>query len=565
MGLEPQWVEPSPPDLRALDARISHAQAEHRKRVTIVICIFVFSFVLGPLFLLGWITGIVLAINWFVKGYRQDLNERAALMLSYQSFRQEQWLAYREHHSTWQAEASAWDQAEERRRASLDTWFPIVLRPSIERVDIVGGTPAGWAAQLCVTGCSILGSGKPLWVVDLTDESVSTSLVALARCKVRRIALSSGPGQGLLLTGLDAKSLAEAIAEAVDTVRKGGSDVERRLMDAELLSSVATILGSRVTIPRLAAGLAVLQRTYEPVGVGELSADEVHRLTQMLDTIAETEMARSEARFLRALLSEVADAEDEDIRGSCETSLESPALCDLHVMRSLAGGPRRKDLADRILLQALVQRIRRGEYSDSETVIVLVGCDHLGREALQSVSRACRQAGLRLVLMLRRIDADLEPVIGEAESASLFMRLAGAKEAAMAADHIGRNHSFKMTQINRQTGLTDTSGISVSVGASTTFTTGESRARQGTTHSSSESVGVSEQGSVNESQATSVTDGITVTRVYELSVEPAAIQSLEALSSILVESVGGVRTAISATCDPAMALMPRVSPRPYSP
>jgi hypothetical protein len=59
-----------------------------------------------------------------------------------------------------------------------------------------------------------------------------------------------------------------------------------------------------------------------------------------------------------------------------------------------------------------------------------------------------------------------------------------------------------------------------------------------------------------------VSEGETVTRVYELVVEPTELQALDSTAFVFVEAVGGRRRIVASNCDPAVAGLDRVSPWP---
>ena len=60
-------------------------------------------------------------------------------------------------------------------------WYPVWLPGGIDRVDVAGGTLAGWSALLTSVAAPRLAAGDEVTVLDLTEGGVATDLLALAR------------------------------------------------------------------------------------------------------------------------------------------------------------------------------------------------------------------------------------------------------------------------------------------------------------------------------------------------------------------------------------------------
>lgn len=187
-----------------------------------------------------------------------------------------------------------------------------------------------------------------------------------------------------------------------------------------------------------------------------------------------------------------------------------------------------------------------------------------------------------------------------------FMRLGNHEDATRAADFIGRDHRFVLSQITKNVGgneshtSTDTEGVGDSESTSTSRTTGTSRSwgtsrSSGTTYSggemfglfpdrstnyqrgsnrggstnTSDTVGTSTSTSRNWSAAYSYAEGTnwsdadTTQRVYEYAVEPVTLQHLPDHALLLVESApGGGRAITPVECDPAIITLERVTTGP---
>ena len=148
----------------------------------------------------------------------------------------------------------------------------------------------------------------------------------------------------------------------------------------------------------------------------------------------------------------------------------------------------------------------------------------------------------------------------------MIMRLGHAAEAAAAAEYIGRGYSFKLSQITRQLGSTDTVGGGDSWGTATTTGWGQQSTSSpdggssGTSYS--ESISESFQKMSNWSRAESVSESTTHQRVYEFAVEPQTVQTLPVTAFILVEGGTQGRRASIADCNPAIAMLDRVAGGP---
>ena len=107
---------------------------------------------------------------------------------------------------------------------------------------------------------------------------------------------------------------------------------------------------------------------------------------------------------------------------------------------------RRKDMVDRVLLQAITHRVRRPDTRSPGDVVVIAGADHLDQATLEDLSRHARRTGLRLVLMFEHLRGDLQQLVGDSDSATIVMRLGNGREAGAAAEFIGRGHTFILTR-----------------------------------------------------------------------------------------------------------------------
>lgn len=226
---------------------------------------------------------------------------------------------------------------------------------------------------------------------------------------------------------------------------------------------------------------------------------------------------------------------------------------------------RRKDLTDRFVFFRLVHALRTRAVAHGSGTLVVAGADHLGRDALESMAREARTAGVRLVFLLEHLREGTVQVAGGADSATVFMRMGNGEEAKAAAQFIGQEHKFLVNQLTRQVGETLTEGRGSSYGGqgSVSDTDGTtSGSSWGSSSSFSTSLSRSWQDSTNTSTARSTTTGENLSRVYEFAIEPTQLQALPVTGLVLVETGPAGRRVVFGDCNPGINFLPRLSTRP---
>jgi len=169
-------------------------------------------------------------------------------------------------------------------------------------------------------------------------------------------------------------------------------------------------------------------------------------------------------------------------------------------------------------------------------------------------------------------DASLQ-VIGAGPVA--FMKLGNHEEATKAADFIGREHKFVLSQLTRTLGGSDTHTESTSIndsagssGGTNTSTSAEFPSLIGKNWSSGENKGwnVSRSWGATSSRAVGITwsDATTSQRVYEYAIEPRVLQNLPDYAMLLVESSPEGPTVKAIECNPDIITLPRVTMRPLA-
>ncbi|MFJ8870780.1 hypothetical protein ACIRD6_34170 [Streptomyces sp. NPDC102473] len=473
----------------------------------------------------------------------------------------------------WQSRIDAHRADQLRHNETLDTWFPLSLASRPSRIDVFGGTGNGWASLLATVGGPLLGSGQSLVVLDLTQQAVGLELAGLAARRDIPIAHVLLPGAMLnvdLREEFTPEELAETLAEALGTMRPPGADVDLHTIDVDVVQTVAELLEGPVTFTRLTAGLRVLLRVHDsdPESPGVLSTSEVESITRAIDLMGQGERVQNELRYVRAQTELLTKAEPSETTIVRVADWWRPGGLTIVTTEDLVH--RRKDLTDRFVFFRLLHTLRKRAVAPGTRTLVVAGADHLGREALESMARQARSAGVRLVFLLEHLREAAVQVAGGSDSATVFMRMGNGEEAKAAAQFIGQEHKFLVNQLTRQIGETLTEGRGSSYGhqrgVSDTHGSnsggGMSGSNWGSSRSFSTSLSLSWQDSTNTSTARSTTTGENLSRVYEFAIEPTQLQALPATGLVLVEAGPNGRRVVFGDCNPGINFVPRLSARP---
>ncbi|WP_431874736.1 hypothetical protein [Amycolatopsis sacchari] len=577
---EPTWVEPPQPLPRATPARRSTRLLGCLPLTTLLF--------LGAGLVYGQTVEVVAAIALAVlvlavvvlRKAVPALRERAKLA----RFRQARDAAYDSYLRAldlWRKSIDAHDEAERLRYEAATRWYPLTSWSHADRIDVFGGTGDGWASLLVTLGCSRLATGANILVLDFTEQQVAGALAEFAARRgheVRQWGLPADWPQWPPLAGLPPDELSELLADAVHTLRRSASTVDGRALSAELLGAVIGRLDGRPTCRRISAGLRVLRRVYDADGV--LDDSEVARLTGAIDAFGHTERVQLELQFLTSVLDLLAAVEPEPGAPADEAGLWGPGVT---VVTTAGGHRRRKDVLDRVVLHRVVRALR--DHRGESRTLVVAGAEDFGRESLDELAHEAARAGVRLVLLVARLREELHDLLGGHDSATLLMRLGNAREAAAAAEFVGRGHRFVLNQLTEQVGETFTEGV----GGSFSFSEGDSEAETQSASTSAASIPLGRvsitipslsgsrsssitrsrtrtwQETVNRSVAGSSTRGRTMSRVYEFTVEPTTLQSLPATAFVLAEAGPSGRRVVLGDCNPGIVLLDKVAALPRRP
>jgi hypothetical protein len=571
LSQEPQWLEPSPPDLRELQAQHRRAKDKLPKACALIAVVFLFGIalpstlaVLAALVMGGvWIAPVISLSSQMTAAQGRAEHERHARRA-----------AYEQAHSEWQRAISAQDSAEQKRLTEAMHWFPLDLRAATGRVDVFGGSGNGRAVLFATMGASLIAAGNRVTLLDFTEESIGHPLSVLMHewgGPVTTIELPEDLAVLDLLAGLSVQDAAELLASAVHSDRGGDDHNDRRDLAADLLVAVLSRLDEQPIVARLVAGLRTLNNTYDLRTESALADEEVARLVTASHDLVIGERVKDELRSLISRLQLLVPSGRPDPRqsGSPFAPFEGTGLTIYST--TAAESERQKELLDRLLVALSIRAIRLGIGDGTAPVVLVVaGADNLDKSTLESLARHARNSGTRLVYMFDHLRDDARVLLGGPHSASVLMQLGNAEEAAAAATFLGRGHRFVLSQVSRQQGTTTTvgGGTSVTEQASESVTEGVNRggSRQGsnwgTQKSRTESESMSWSTNTSWSLADSRTDGQIDARVYEFTVEPTEIQALPPTAFALVDNTDGHRRIAMGNCDPRISELDRVATQP---
>jgi hypothetical protein len=193
--------------------------------------------------------------------------------------------------------------------------------------------------------------------------------------------------------------------------------------------------------------------------------------------------------------------------------------------------------------------------------LVIMGADDMDHRAIEKLSTLCERHGVRLVLFFSHLRAEAVQTIGGGDVA--LMRLGNHHEANQAAEYIGKNHRFVVSQRTRTLGgadthtLGDTHGVSDGEGGSG----GMSFGKRGNSREYGRNWGRTRIWSQNQSTArgTSWSDATSVQRVHEYTVEPRVLQDLPEFAMVLVKEQDRATVVQAVEVDPAIVMLPRVA------
>jgi hypothetical protein len=516
-------------------------------------------------------------------------------------------------------------------------WYPVTVPTATHRIDIAGGTLAGWSALLTMLAAPRLAAGGEVTVVDLTEGGVAADLLAVARrsgIDPLVWVLPADLPQLELGTQLSVDLLADVLARTVSAAdgavgpahagpgAAAGDPAKDAALLRRILRALAEAPGSPTGMPPTAAAAPSATPAGEISAAPSpavASAPPVAQLIAALralgqiggpaDHLGSTALTPAQLAALGSLAGRAAEHLVVERAWTMESRLQvlEPLATDL-----ASKPPSRLKVAwlDRraaatgngviaaylaVALTALLRQAPPGRRW--QQTLCLLGAERLGGDVLDRLCDATEIAGAGLVLAYRTIPAHVRERLGRGDAAVGFMRLGNAEDARLAAEQIGTEHRFVISQLTDTVGasVTDTTGVSYtsSVSSSESVTESDAVTRTGSrsrgrgqnrhgmlapfadfTGSASRGVGtstaVSDSGSItagissgtswgwSTSRALGVSDSLarTAQRSRESLVEQHELQQLPQSAVLLSYPAAGGRRVVLADANPAIMGLP---------
>jgi hypothetical protein len=492
-------------------------------------------------------------------------------------------------------------------------WYPVTLPASVHRLDVAGGTLAGWSALATMIAVPRLAVGGEVTVIDLTEGGVAADLLTVAR--------RSGLGPQVWVLPADlpqfhlgaparADLLADTLARTVSAADRmtpaaaagaSGPSPADLALDTSLLTRVLDVVGARGSLDS-PDGTPVVARLVAALrALGQIGAPAEHLQSAALSPAQLAGLGALAGRGAERLVIERAWALEARLRtlSPLAGDLAGRPASRLKVAwldRRAAGAG--NELLAAYLAVALTAGLRQAAPASRwQHTIILLGGERLPGDVLDRLCDAAEIAGAGLVLGYRTIPAHARERLGRGDAAVGFMRLGNAEDARLAAEQIGTEHRFVVSQLTDTVGasVTDTAGASYTSSAgssdsvadsdSVTMTAGRSRGRGRSRHGmlapfadftgsasadTSASAATSESRSITEgissgtswglstSRAVGGTDSLasTAQRAREFLVEQHELQQLPQTAVLLCYARPAGRQVVLADVNPAIMTLP---------
>jgi hypothetical protein len=495
--------------------------------------------------------------------------------------------------SQWREQRSAF--------ASQKRWYAVPVPAGIDRVDVVGGTLAGWSAMLTMAAAYRLAAGGEVTVVDLSGGAVAADLADLGATTGAPPAVWVLPHDLPrldLAASLSPGELADVLALTVSVAEEHGS-ARDLAVDAAILDRVLDVLDGDATRPvlvgRVAAGLRALAQIGDPradLVAGLLTEREAGALGALFGRDATDRVVLERALGMEAQLRRLAGV------GTERVGLPRGRLRVVAVDKRAS--PQSATTLGSFVVTALTHLIGQAPVTQGAAswrhTLFLLGAERLRADVLDRFADACEAGRSGLVLAYRSMPPHVRQRIGRGNAAVAFMRLGNAEDAKAASEQIGMAHRFVLSQLTETVGtsVTDTLGgsytstVGDSASTATSASSSESRStgagrtspsgagvlplRGGGSRSSQAgaSSGTTESTSLTEGISTSTAWGVTTSRATgdseslarslqrsrEFVVEPSELQRLPVTAMIVSHGAGAERRVVLADANPAIGALP---------
>lgn len=528
-----------------------------------------------------------------------------------------------------QAHAAAcrdWHQGATALRRQPD-WYPVTVPATTHRIDVAGGTLAGWSALLTMLAAPRLAVGGEVTVVDMTEGGVAADLLAVARrsgidplvwvlpADLPRLELGTQLS-GDLLADVLARTVSAADGGAGPAQRAGGGAADPATDAALLLRILRALADDAVAAPGSgrpgsgwpAADPAAPETATGPVlgqllaglrALGQIGGPADHLRSAALTPGQLARLGSLAGRGAGHLVVERAWVMESRLSVleplAADLASQPPSRLKVAWLDRRAAGVGNGVVAA-YLAVALTTLLRQAPPAPRwQQTLCLLGAERLPGDVLDRLCDAAEIAGTGLVLAYRTIPAHVRERLGRGDAAVGFMRLGNAEDARLAAEQIGTEHRFVISQLTDTVGasVTDTIGVtytssagrsdSVAESDSITVTGGRSRgrSRQGmlapvadfagpASSDVSSSAAVSDSGSItagistgtswgwSTSRAVGTSDSLarTAQRSRESLVEQHELQRLPQSAVLLCCPAADGRRVVLADANPAIMTLP---------
>jgi hypothetical protein len=439
-------------------------------------------------------------------------------------------------------------------------WFPVSPKDDPSVVFVFGGTVRGWEALLTTMGAALLGEGRRLTVLNLSQRSVASVLQSRlgehGYSAARRTVSSVGSALGAFNVEVGEEDLLSLIMRV--THPQGGK-AERldAMADRNILETITRQLGEMASVGRLRAGLRVILGN-EPIPseTSLLSKAEFREISDLY-----SEDVRSRTDILSRSLSLEQHLSRLDIPSVDEIGEKSSDLQVLDVDPEL--GIEDFDEIGEVLIELLTSHWRSAADLTSEAIVLCGALERLDSRLIETLANIAERKRARLVMLFERLRQDAPDAIGLSNSCHAFMRLTDNRDAAAACEFIGREDKYVIAQTTRQRGNAYERGHNVSVnttwGQTRSATQGPFLFGSSTTTALNSGGGESEGNTEGrtESDSVSITEEL---KTEQLVVRPVSIQGLPETALFVIAEIQP-RTVKLVDCDSNLVFVPRM--RPY--
>jgi hypothetical protein len=446
----------------------------------------------------GWLTGAGLAAaltgaaaSWrSIRRGRQELTARIAAeqqrLAKIRAVQQSRLAARQELHArqfrAWQSRRAAFERQPQ--------WYAVSLPAEIDRVDVAGGTLAGWSAMLTMLAVPRLAAGGEVTVLDLTEGAVATDLLAVARRSGVQPLVWVMPGDLPRLdlgTGLGREAIADLLSATV-TASSDPPAAADPAKDAAILDRILDVLGGEPKIAQVTAALRALGQVGDPrqdLRSGLLTPAQLEQITALFGRGAADRVVIDRAWALESRLRKL------DQLGSAAVAVP-PSRLRVAWLDRRSGAIANKVLGTYMTV-ALAHMLRQAPAASAgqrwQRTLCVLGAERLAGEVIDRLSDACEVSGTGLVVAYRSLPEHATQRLGRGNAAVAFMRLGNAHDAKVASEQIGTEHRFVLSQLTETIGtsVTDTGGgsytstigtaDSLAYSASVTESSGRSQSR----------------------------------------------------------------------------------------